>query len=163
MLERMNERFSQVLVALEFAVLVFPFTVAPIGVLALVLQDSLSLGNLAVVVAIVGCLIPQFAGWRLALAFVSGGSRYLRSWPPLWWWLGACGAIVLFVGCVALVITSIVGPIPLASTPSPNPWDFKPPSIQMLGGGVFAAPLLIPLLHLWLERTKRDERPGRSR
>lgn len=150
----MTERLSRIVISLEFAVLVLPYVVAPIGVFGLSLTDR----NFLFGLMLLGCLVPQFAGWRLALAFVVGGVRYLRSMAAPWWWLATLGGVVPLIGLVAKGMELVFGPIQLGPSDSRLNDMLGTAAPLMVGHfafGLVAAPLLVPLIHLWLERERR--------
>jgi hypothetical protein len=84
------------------------------------------------------------AGWVLLSSFVVGGIASLRRRHAAWWWTARVGAIVLLLGLAAFLAFDV-------------PFDFRawwwPGDDFKLFS--FGGPLLLPHLHLELERRFR--------
>lgn len=124
-------------IAIESVVLAGPTTaffllfgplVALVGV-----KDSTAL-SLAFCLVVVLSAVALFYFWRLAFAFTLGAGLANRRW----WW-GALIGVALVAAAALLVMSSALG---LA----------YPEFLIPLAFGTYGAPLLVPLLHMWLVR-----------
>ena len=85
-------------------------------------------------------------GWRLLIRFLDAGTSALRSAPRPDWLLAHLGAILAVCGVAAWLV-----PWDRLLALAPDSEDYPKP-IPELRGLILATPLLIPYLHLILQR-----------
>jgi hypothetical protein len=99
--------------------------------------------NIALAILALMSTTAIVSGWRLFIAFVRGGARNLQK-RHFGWWLTLLVGVLILIGSL---ISNILPPSPGLSRKWWFRWDFN---IFIL-----AFPLLIPLIHLALEKFLR--------
>jgi hypothetical protein len=170
---RPRETTSRLLMRLELGIIIFPSSLILIGssllLLEVVSRRPTTYLLLALPVALL--LLPLVAGARLAIGFSAKGAIHLRSLSMVWWFLATMGAGIPLLGLAAQLITwSAGGTIHeiaasyLSATPIDDPLGLRLSTaiaILCARSALVGLPLLIPLVHLWLERA-RVEAAGSS-
>jgi hypothetical protein len=139
----MSERWSKVLLSVEALLIAVPVTLlfvfyAPDEVIR-VTALSVNWGSSLVVLLVGG--VSLLIGWWLMIRFVIGGGPALRSVIPFIW------ALLYVAACVAVLACALVlfrGASPILTVLS-----------KRFGVLALGAPLLVPLVHLVLERRVR--------
>ena len=155
-LERMKPIPRRNVFLIEFVVIVLPYAfVVGFGVFAIILPSlSFGLADLVTSALIASIAVVPFAcGFRLSIAYLTGGISRLTSLPRVWWWGAYFGVVFPLIGLVALLLYLILGDFPVEHTAA-NPADqpFGPTRISEVAFAIAAAPLLLPLWHLSVER-----------
>ena|ERR1700722_5595184 len=146
----MPESASRLLLAAEGLLIVLPISLV---IYFLVLLDFVSLGHMprsyiCVSLIFLPGLISLFFGWCLVLRFLHGGAATLRASPDYTWHFALFGAVLSLIGLAS-------GLIPWELFVIIPPDNEYPTPIPELRGLMIALPLLIPYLHLVLERQFR--------
>ena len=154
----MSEKTSRIILSIEAILIVLPITVLalleswwaiigpnpqwhPPNIYAKILmwKSYYPLSKILILI----CLASLTSGWQLFFAFLRGGSNSLKKMHFGWW-------LLLLIGVLIFVGTLISISLPRTAGPSPIE------EIQFfLGTFIFASPLLIPLIHLALEKFVR--------
>ena len=132
----MSKLFSRVYLATEAIVICFPLTVLfVVGVLPVQIDHSINLLEPDFVDLVSGLvtLAALVCLWRLMAAFLVGGRTGLRRLSTYWWVLPIAGA--------ALAVHIAAGS-----------WAAPATKRSWLNDLVWGLPLLVPLLHLCVER-----------
>jgi hypothetical protein len=131
----MSERGSQILAGLEVGLLCLPLTAlflfAGLPSVFYFLVQGPDGTIISSAIACVVILTALFCAWRLLLSFIFGGRSALRAIPAGWWSVPYATAGL-----------SLLAPIFVAVTETPS-------GFGMFGWGL---PLLLPLVHLHIER-----------
>lgn len=137
---------SQNLFALEFVIIVVPYFAMLLVTSIVVLAGHLASGWLEVLQLLGMILIslgPAACGLRLSWRFLAGGRVALREVHPAWWWGAWLGAIT----AVATFLIGFMGYLLRAQNLIVDLYTF----------GLVASPLLVPFLHLLVERRRTHE------
>jgi lipid-A-disaccharide synthase-like uncharacterized protein len=107
-----------------------------------------NIGQAGAALILVVALVCLFSGWRLIVAFLNNGPDGLSAIPARWWHLSAVGAALCALGLLSFYI----------------PWEKVvvleygyelPDPVVKLRCLALGVPLLIPYLHLVMERHLR--------
>jgi hypothetical protein len=150
----MTERLSRFLVAVEAVLLAVPVTAlaafAAIAGLVLLADRPIPLYEQAQTIVYLMPVVPLVAGWVLMARFVVFGSAALRSSSRVLWSAASLGAVLFFFAALC------------AAAWRRNINFLRPDSIwywllAYFRELTFGLPLLVPLVHLSLERRFRSE------
>lgn len=141
----MKERTSKLLLLVESIVLLVPVSMLT-GVYAVTIVPRYMYGGIGRVsleehvismLAVVG-LIMQLCGWRIIAAFLSNGRRGIQAVPAIYIYAAVLGGVLVAASCLIVLIR--MSGIEL------------PKSVGPLSVNYLAAPALVPLAHVLIER-----------
>ncbi|MEX1994171.1 MAG: hypothetical protein WD929_05870 [Steroidobacteraceae bacterium] len=163
----MSEKLSRNLMTAELVLCVLPLSVLWLLSLSLLSEviDSTIWQICAGLMAAVLLTAPQVALARLAFTFAARGSRQLRAIPDYWWVVATMGGGIALCSIAAQVVILATGNyiqeiVASCIKCAPVPGDdfglklIVGNAIDIASRVVWFAPLLIPLVHLWLERNR---------
>ena len=144
----MSKKISRTLLIIEAIIISTPLSILALIVSYLHITDMFQfykqyhvvlLGVLALI-----SLAAIVSGWRLFVAFITGGTIELRRQPLFWWFMIIAGVMVLIGSLISVCLPP--------SDEYTRWWSFRIDFELYL----LSAPLLIPLVHLALERFVRN-------
>jgi hypothetical protein len=141
----MSEKTSRIILIIEAVLIVLPITGLAVFEAWLTLEPTAHwrIDYIYSKILVLLCLVLIAAGWRLFSAFLRGGANNLQKIHSGWW-------LMLLIGVLIFVGTLISISLPRTAGPSAIE------EIQfILRTFIFASPLLIPLIHLALEKFTR--------
>jgi hypothetical protein len=140
----MSEKTSRTILIIEAVLIVLPITVMALIESGILIMFMFQFFGLFYVVALgILALISLAAivsGWRLFIAFFRGGANNLQK-QHFGWWLALLAGVLVLIG-------SLVSNILPRSPAYSDMWMFRDDFNLFM----FASPLLIPLIHLALEK-----------
>lgn len=148
----MSARISRITFAAEVLLLVFPFSFLLVFLALMDLSELQHIGSV-MLVALSGGACLYFA-WYLSMIFLKGGARSLQLCPKYVWAFAHLGALLALLGGVIFVFSFEH----LTAAPQS---DVSPAPILELRGLVTGLPLLVPYVHLTLERAFRAKSSSR--
>jgi hypothetical protein len=142
----MSEKISRIILTIEAILIVLPITgLAIFATYALIV--NLFPPSLPIIFFVILALINLAAilsGWRLFIAFLRGGASNLQKHHSIWWLMILAGLLILIVSLLVVIILPSLG----------HTYKIRTASF-ILFGFLYASPLLIPLIHLALEKFVR--------
>lgn len=161
---------SRTLFLLEFWAIVVPYGAAvAVGTAGAVAAAVVNWGDPQGAISALGTLVlaaMYLAGLKLALVFRSEGPEALSAVGFPWWLLAACGAAIPTVSVLGLLLgMNVAWPLPPPPVEA-DPFGLAPKTVaEAFGPGLLASPLLVPFVHLLVEKwrqapTVRSNGPG---
>ncbi len=142
----------------EFVLIVVPYAAlaAFMSVATIVPSFSIGLVDLLLSTLIASALaVPLGCGIRLSATYLAGGRERLLCLNRFWWYGAALGALIPLGGLFAYLLWLVFGDFPIEPTAADSSLQpFGPARIGELSLAAAAAPLLLPLSHLWIERRR---------
>jgi hypothetical protein len=143
----MSMKTSRILLIVEAIIIATPISILAFMVSFMLITD-IFWSNFRLNIVVHGVLsfislVAIVSGWLLFVAFISGGTIELRRQPFFMW-------LMIIPGLMILIGSLIESQLPLSKSPSIW-WYFRVDSDMYR----LSAPLLIPLVHLVLERFVR--------
>ena len=161
---------SRTLFLLEFWAIVVPYgAAAALGTAGAVAAAVANWRDPQVAIPALVALVPAamyLAGLNLALVFRSGGPEALSAVGFPWWLLAACCAAIPAASVLAVLLgMNVAWPLPPPPVEA-DPFSLAPKTVaEAFAPGVLAVPLLVPFVHLLVEKwrhvlTVRSSDPG---
>ena len=142
----MSEKTSRIILTIEAVLIVLPITgmgiYLTIGEIASVFWNP-SILNIASAILALMSTTAIVSGWRLFIAFLRGGASKLQT-QHIGWWLALLAGLLILIGSLT---SNLLPPSPEYSPM----WTFRF-NFDLF---IYASPLLIPLIHLALEKFVR--------
>ena len=147
-----------IVIALQLVLILGYATLASLVFVILYLLEAFSLETFFTLIFLVLllflCWSTLTSGIALMVTFIKQGSSGLRKTKPIFWKMTAFGSALTIIGLIVTVISS-----PLSS---PEQYYQTGPSLEFgildfAGVFIFGLPLLIPYIHLLLEKKLRKE------
>ena len=164
----MSEKFSRDVMWVEFAlyVLLLPFMwgSTDLDLTTVIQADSVEVSSGIVAYALL--IAPHIALARLAFTFAARGAKDLRMVADGWWLLAAAGAGIPLAALAAQLVKLATHPtiqeiasacITCVAVPN-DEYGIRSHTanvVEVLSGAIWLTPLLIPLIHVWLERNRK--------
>jgi hypothetical protein len=145
----MNEKGSRLLLFIEAALIAAPLTLLLLVFIPFSVTGSSPWSirelrsvwpDMATTAVAVLAAICAAAGWWLIVAYLAGGVSGLRAQHRRWWSLAFGGGIMVVAAVVNALLPASSGHLALSA--------FRENLNFLLAG----APLLLPLIHVWLEK-----------
>ena len=165
----MSEKFSRNLMTAELLLIVLPLSILWL-LAAIQLVSIVETGVWQVSAALFALLLmaaPMLALAVLAIRFAQAGTERLKAVPDLWWVMATLGGGVALAGIAAGIvylatdedITNFVANY-ITGTPIPDDsfglTTYTGATIDVGSRAAVFSPVLIPLVHLWLERNRKQ-------
>ena len=142
---------TRIIAALELVLIVFPTTILALCGACVFLMVGLTSSGVALGLALAVAFFAMAGVWRLLLALLRGPNRSPTWAAPRWWFAVWAGGAFVICGLLLWLLMC---------------WFLEPsdPSVSILGPigsvAVFGLPMLIPLVHLAVEKD-RDARSNK--